>query len=38
MLIAPGGKILFKTQGTIEPFALKKKIVDYLGRYYADDK
>lgn len=38
MLIAPGGEVLFKTQGTIEPFALKKKIVNYLGRYYADDK
>jgi thiol-disulfide isomerase/thioredoxin len=38
MLIAPGGEVLFKTQGTIEPFSLKKKIVNYLGRYYADDK
>ncbi len=38
MLIAPGGEILFKTQGTIDPVAVKKEIVHYLGRYYADDK
>ncbi|MBR9999611.1 MAG: redoxin family protein [Cyclobacteriaceae bacterium] len=38
LLIAPGGEILYKTQGMIVPFEMKKKIVDYLGRYYADDK
>ncbi len=38
MLVAPGGKILYKTMGTIDPPALKKGIVDFLGRYYADDK
>lgn len=38
MLVAPGGEILFKTMGAIDPLTLKKQIVDYLGRYYADDK
>lgn len=38
LLVAPGGKILFKNMGTIDPLTLKKQIVDYLGRYYADDK
>jgi len=38
MLIAPDGEIIFKTQGTIDPLAVKKEIVHYLGRYYADDK
>lgn len=37
-LIAPGGKILYKVDGTIDPFTVKQKIVDYLGRYYADNK
>ena len=37
-LITPGGKIIYKTQGAIEPDVLKKEIVNYLGRYYADDK
>jgi thiol-disulfide isomerase/thioredoxin len=38
LLVAPGGEIIFKTMGTIDPLSLKKYIVDYLGRYYADDK
>lgn len=38
MLIAPGGKIIYKLQGPVEPFTLKKKIVNYLGRYYADEE
>jgi len=38
LLVAPGGKILYKSMGTIDPPSLKKHIVDYLGRYYADDK
>jgi len=37
-LIAPGGKIIYKVQGSIDPDILKKEIVNYLGRYYADDK
>jgi len=37
-LIAPGGEVIYKVQGSIDPDALKKEIVNYLGRYYADDK
>ncbi|MFC2125560.1 TlpA family protein disulfide reductase, partial [Bacteroidota bacterium] len=37
-LIEPGGNIIFREQGTIQPSELKKKIVNYLGRYYADNK
>ncbi len=37
-LIAPGGEIIYRIEGTIEPQELKEKIVDYLGRFYADDK
>lgn len=38
ILVAPGGKIIYKSQGPIESLQLKKDIVGYLGRYYADDK
>ncbi len=38
LLVAPGGKVIYKISGSIDPLILKKKIVDYLGRYYADDK
>jgi len=38
VLIEPGGKIIYSEQGTIVPTELKKKIVNKLGRYYADDK
>lgn len=31
-LISPGGKIVYSTQGSINPQELKKIIVDYLGR------
>lgn len=36
MLIEPGGKIIYKKQDMIDPYALKKLIVDnkYIGRYY----
>jgi thiol-disulfide isomerase/thioredoxin len=37
LLIAPGGEILMKTPGTIDPLTVKRTIVEYLGRYYADD-
>jgi peroxiredoxin len=38
ILIAPGGKIIYKMDGPIDPFTVKKQIVEYLGRYYADDE
>ena len=34
LLIQPGGKIIYKKVGMIDPLELKKAIVGYLGRYY----
>lgn len=36
-LIDPEGNVLYKVEGTIDPATLKSKIVNYLGRYYADN-
>lgn len=36
LLIAPGGKILYRHSGAIDPLELKKAIVGYLGRTYAN--
>lgn len=37
-LIAPGGKVIYSVEGVIYPQELKSKIVEFLGRYYADNK
>jgi hypothetical protein len=34
LLIAPGGKVLYRKSGAIEPLAVKRAIVGYLGRTY----
>lgn len=34
LLVAPGGNIISRNLGLIEPLELKKAIVGYLGRYY----
>jgi peroxiredoxin len=34
LLIAPGGKVLYRKSGPCEPLAIKRAIVDYLGRTY----
>ena len=34
ILIQPGGKVIYRKVGIIEPFELKKTIVGYVGRYY----
>lgn len=34
VLIEPGGKILYRKQGSAEPLELKRKIVEKIGRYY----
>ena len=34
ILIAPGGKVIHRSEGAFDPFRLKKAIVGYLGRYY----
>ena len=38
ILVEPGGNVLERIPGIITPQMLKKRIVDYLGRYYADNK
>lgn len=38
MLIAPGGEILYRHMGLIDPLQVRKAIIDRIGRYYADDK
>lgn len=34
ILIQPGGKVIYRRVGIIDPLELKKAIVGYLGRYY----
>jgi thiol-disulfide isomerase/thioredoxin len=38
LLIAPGGKIVYRHSGPIEPVEVKRAIVDYIGRTYAGRK
>jgi thiol-disulfide isomerase/thioredoxin len=35
MLIAPGGQVVYRHTGEMDPLELKRAIVDYLGRTYA---
>ena len=37
MLIAPGGKVIYRHTGEIDPLEVKKAIVGYIGRTYASD-
>ncbi len=34
VLVEPGGKILYRKQGSVAPLELKRKIVEKIGRYY----
>jgi len=34
LLIEPGGNVIYRELGLIEPLELKKNIVEYVGRYY----
>ena len=34
LLIAPGGKIVYRHTGMIDPLEVKKAVVDYVGRYF----
>jgi hypothetical protein len=34
ILVKPGGEIVYRRLGMIDPLELKKAIVGYLGRYY----
>lgn len=37
MLVAPGGEIVYRHSGIIDPLEVKQAIVKELGRYFADD-
>jgi peroxiredoxin len=34
LLVAPGGKVVWRSEGAFEPLALRRAIIGYLGRYY----
>ena len=34
LLIAPGGKVIYRHTGEVDPLELKRAIVDYIGRTY----
>lgn len=38
MLVAPGGEVVYRHAGIIDPLKVKKAVVKELGRYYADDR
>ncbi len=38
VLIAPGGKIIYRKSGPIEPIEVRQQIVNHLGRTYANKK
>jgi peroxiredoxin len=38
VIVAPGGKILYRNTGGINPLEVRRTIVDYLGRTYANKK
>lgn len=37
MLLAPGGRVLYRHDGIIDPLEVRKAVIDELGRYFADD-
>ena len=38
LLISPEGKVLARYKGVIDPLTVKRDIIGYLGRFYADDE
>ncbi|MHC4073298.1 MAG: TlpA family protein disulfide reductase, partial [Planctomycetota bacterium] len=34
ILVRPGGEVIYRRVGTVDPLELKQAIVGYLGRYY----
>jgi peroxiredoxin len=38
LVIAPGGKVLYRKTGAIDPLEVKRAVVSYLGRTYASKK
>lgn len=37
MIVLPGGKVVYRHSGIIDPLEVRKAIVDQVGRYFADD-
>ena len=38
MLVAPGGEVVYRHSGIIDPLEVKQAVVNELGRYFADDR
>ncbi len=38
ILVAPGGEVIYRQHGPLDPLEVKKAIVNYLGRTYANRK
>ncbi|MBN1465202.1 redoxin domain-containing protein [candidate division KSB1 bacterium] len=38
IIVAPGGKVIYRHMGLIDPLQVKRAIVGQLGRYYADNE
>ena len=38
LLIAPGGKVIYRNNGSAKPLEVRRAIVEYLGRTYADKR
>lgn len=38
LLVAPGGEVVKRYAGIIDPLTVRRDIVEYLGRYFADDE
>jgi len=38
LVIAPGGKVLYRKTGALEPLAVRRAVLDTLGRTYANRK
>lgn len=38
LLVAPGGEVIYRHAGIIDPLEVKKVIIGRLGRYFADDQ
>jgi len=38
LLIAPGGEVLYRHDGIVDPLEVRRAIIDQIGRYFADDK
>ncbi len=37
MLVEPGGKVVYRHDGIIDPLVVRQAIIEQLGRYFADD-